>query len=710
MRILFILFLISFFISCSNPKDETYPKPDGTNDSDISDSTNDVDASDPGTDESDTQTDQTDDDTDIEEENDSDIEIITTDHDFTNDPCTPNPCIMENSDGTCYFAEDRFKCGCVDNYFWDGSGCSEDPCADDPCSDIENSTGTCEIDENTYKCVCESGYYWTENECLEIPDIVYVNAAATGSNDGTSWENAFTEFSDALESVDQAETEKWIWVAKGTYRPKKALRIHSMEPCEGDYCYNFTMIDKVSIICGFNGDETKLDERDWENNESIFSGDLDKTGTFSENDSYNIFLNFNINEAAVMDGCYIEGGNACYMDGTVKDHHAKHGGGMHNISNAHPTIKNTTFRNNYAYIQGGGMMNGDNSNPTIINCHFENNDAFKGAALSNTLSSPTIIDSTFVNNIAFEGYGGAVFNLEESSPNFTDCTFIGNTSDDGGAVVSSDRCAPVFTNCVFKNNVAERNGGAIGIGYQGSGKIEDCLFEDNTSKLGAGALEIYYESSPVILGSVFINNGITEGTIGSDGGGLLVTDASPTVINSLFIGNYALSKGGAIANRNSQTTLLNNTVVFNSASTSGGGVHNETGSETEIVNTIIYYNSAKSGQDEISNDSSEIYFYNSDIAGAFSNGKWNKKYGYDGEGNIDSSPMFTSMIDGDFTLTEESACIDAGLNSPYETDGIAVDIITDLLGHDRIINGTVDIGAYETLLLSEGLYLMNEGF
>ena len=714
MRILFIFFLASFFISCSSPEDKSpYDKYDGTNnsnDSDISESTDDIEDNDPGTDESDGQTDQADNYTDIEEENDSDIEIIPSDHDFTNDPCTPNPCIMENSDGTCYFSEDRFKCGCVDNYFWDGEKCSEDPCADNPCSEVENSTGTCEIDENTYKCVCENGYYWAEDECLEIPDIVYVDASATGLNDGTSWKNAFTEFSDALESVDQTETEKWIWVAKGIYRPKKALRIHSLEPCEGDYCYNFTMIDKVSIICGFNGDETKLDERDWENNESIFSGDLDKTGTFSENDSYNIFLNFNINEAAVMDGCYIEGGNACYIDGTVKDHHAKHGGGMHNISNAHPIIRNTTFRNNYAYIQGAGMMNGDNSNPTIINCHFENNDAFKGAALSNTLSSPTIINSTFVNNIAFEGYGGAVFNLEESSPQFKDCTFIGNTADDGGAVVNSDRCAPVFKDCVFKNNVAERNGGAVGNGYQSKGRYENCLFEGNTSKLGAGAMEIYYESSPVVLNSIFINNGVTDESEGSDGGGILISDSDPLIVNSLFVGNYSLSMGGAIANRNSQTDFLNNTIVFNSASTFGGGIHSETSSSIAITNNIIYYNTARSGRDNISTDFAEAFFYNNNIQGSFSNGKWNDKYGSDEEGNIDSAPMFTSMADGDFTLTEDSFCIDVGLNSPYETGEYAEDITTDLLGHDRIIDGTVDLGAYETLLLSEGLHLMDKGF
>src|SRR5262245_12190804 len=41
---------------------------------------------------------------------------------------------------------------------------------------------------------------------------VYVKWDATGANDGTSWENAFTRLQSAL---DRRE----VWVARGTYRP-----------------------------------------------------------------------------------------------------------------------------------------------------------------------------------------------------------------------------------------------------------------------------------------------------------------------------------------------------------------------------------------------------------------------------------------------------------------------------------------------------------
>lgn len=703
MRIFPIFLFLIIFTSCSQDKNEfQYPEPDGTNDSDSIETDDkimpeeDPDANDP-----DAGTDQNDDETDIDE-NDSDTETITTDHDFTNDPCVPNPCVMEYSDGKCYFAGEKFKCGCDDGYFWDGLGCSQDPCAEDPCSDVENSDGTCEIDENTYKCICLEDYYWDGSECLEIPDIVYVDASATGLNDGTSWENAFEDFTDALQSVNNTDIEKWIWVAEGIYKPRETFR-QSFCTVEESKCFNFSLISKVSIICGFFGNETKLEQRDWENNESIFSGDMDDDGTFSEADTFNLFFNVDIDDSAVIDGCYIEGGNASLEDGTVIDSHMKHGGGMHNVSNAHPTIRNTTFRYNSAYIQGGGMMNGEGSNPTIINCHFENNESFKGAALSNTLSSPTIINSTFINNIAFEGYGGAIFNLEESSPQFTDCTFIGNEADDGGAALNSDRSDASFTNCVFTNNTATRNGGAVGVAYQSGGTYENCLFDSNTSIAGGGAIEIYYESETRIINSIFINNSV-QGN--GDGGALLITDSFPEIINSLFIGNSAVN-GGAIANRNSEPDILNNTICYNSASTFGGGIQNETSTTAYITNTIIFYNSAESERDNISNESADALFYSCDIEGSSSDGTWNFKYGSDEGGNMAVAPMFTNIADGDFTLSKDSLCIDAGSNAPYEEGEYAQDIKFDLLGHDRIIDGTVDMGAYESLFLPEGLYRSN---
>ena len=49
----------------------------------------------------------------------------------------------------------------------------------------------------------------------------------------------------------------------------------------------------------------------------------------------------------------------------------------------------------------------------------------------------------------------------------------------------------------------------------------------------------------------------------------------------------------------------------------------------------------------------------------------------------------TSHVDGNYMLLEESPCVDNGLNQGWMTGAV------DLAGTNRIINGTVNMGAYE---------------
>ena len=46
---------------------------------------------------------------------------------------------------------------------------------------------------------------------------IYVNQAATGANNGTSWTDAYVDLQVALNSI--ASSNRTVWVASGTYRP-----------------------------------------------------------------------------------------------------------------------------------------------------------------------------------------------------------------------------------------------------------------------------------------------------------------------------------------------------------------------------------------------------------------------------------------------------------------------------------------------------------
>src|SRR5882672_11897047 len=78
----------------------------------------------------------------------------------------------------------------------------------------------------------------------------YVKANATGSNNGTSWANAYTDLQSALEAA-QATDGGQIWVAAGTYKPSRDENGNNSFPA---YTGNtFRLRRKVSMYGGFVG-------------------------------------------------------------------------------------------------------------------------------------------------------------------------------------------------------------------------------------------------------------------------------------------------------------------------------------------------------------------------------------------------------------------------------------------------------------------------
>lgn len=100
--------------------------------------------------------------------------------------------------------------------------------------------------------------------------IVYVDASASGTGNGSSCADAYPSLADALAGAASV-TE--IWVAQGTYQPTSG----------SDRTATFQLKDGVAIYGGFAGGETQLDQRDWQTNVTTISGDLngDDSGAVS---------------------------------------------------------------------------------------------------------------------------------------------------------------------------------------------------------------------------------------------------------------------------------------------------------------------------------------------------------------------------------------------------------------------------------------------
>jgi autotransporter-associated beta strand protein len=220
-------------------------------------------------------------------------------------------------------------------------------------------------------------------------------------------------------------------------------------------------------------------------------------------------------------------------------------------------------------------------------------------------------------------------------------------------------------------------GGLIADG--GSPTIQDCTFTNNTAVDG-GAIYLANETSTAaqLVDCVF-----TANSASTTAGAIYDSNSSPTLVNCLFNGNTASQDAAAVYVGDDANPILTNcTFTLNSASY-GGAVESDATSDPILTNCILWNDNAGG---EIS------YYYAAtvtycDVEGGFFGG---------GAGNIDVDPQFVNPAGGDFQLQETSLCIDAGSNVAPGLAGIT----TDLAANPRIINGIVDIGAYEAPILA----------
>ncbi len=473
-------------------------------------------------------------------------------------------------------------------------------------------------------------------------DIIYVDADALAGGGGTSWSDAYTDLQDAL---DRAGLGWQIWVAEGTYKPTDGT----------DRTASFQMVNGVGIYGGFVGTEESLDDRNWETNVTVLSGDIGTVGDNSDN-SYHVFYHpsgLGLDSSAVLDGFTITGGNAngdypdsegggMYNNGssptlsncTFSENSAKYGGGMLNTTLAEPTLTGCTFSGNSAWY-GAGVFNYYVS-PTLTNCTFSGNSAdYGGGGMSNSGNSPVLTNCTFEGNSANQGKGGGMLN-GGSSPTLTGCTFVGNLAGSEGGGMYNGGSSPALTDCTFEGNSAGAGGGMAN--YESSSPtLTDCTFVGNTiGEYGGGAGMYNSNSSPTLTDCIFSGN--STGGEYADGGGMYNYSSSPTLTNCSFSDNWA-GDGGGIFNGGSSPTLTNCTLVDNSAEYLGGGMANVWYSSPTLTNCTFWGNSADFGggmyNDYYSSPTIARCTFESNSALDSGGGMWNSN---------GSSPVLTDCI------------------------------------------------------------------
>jgi hypothetical protein len=195
---------------------------------------------------------------------------------------------------------------------------------------------------------------------------IYVNSIAVGANDGTSWNDAFTDIQSGINAADASPIETEVWLLKALISRGHKLICMIMFRFTGDF---------QMLVTLFGGDRNYLV------NTTIISG----------NNMHRVIYNNGggITNTAILDGFTIQEGTSAT------------GAGIY-FQNVSPVVRNCIITNNNSTNDAGGVY-------------------LRGGTVS-------FINCTISNNTAVDEAGGVY--LRDGAHSFNNCTIDGNTAND----------------------------------------------------------------------------------------------------------------------------------------------------------------------------------------------------------------------------------------------------------------------------------------
>jgi parallel beta-helix repeat protein len=313
-------------------------------------------------------------------------------------------------------------------------------------------------------------------------------------------------------------------------------------------------------------------------------------------------------------------------------------------------------------------------------CAFSSGFSAGGISVGN--SSPTIKNNVVTGNF---GVGIAVY---YGAPLIVHNQIVNNTFGSG------TYCSPAEGSGILLYGQGTHYGqGSVHI-------IGNNISHNVTSANGNGAgIYLWIGGAPLIQ-----NNIIARNQAGSSGGAITMQNSgAPVIVQNLIIGNNAGTVGGGldleISNDGSTALVVNNTIAGNSTANESQG---QTGPEVYIsgfFGTVAFWNNIITGTTE----NAAVYcdpvygapspsFSNNDafsVEGGDYAGTCAGKTGQNG--NISANPRFVNPAKRNYQLRSGSPAINAGSTSAPDLPK------KDIAGHPRIVNGKIDMGAYEHL-------------
>ena len=348
--------------------------------------------------------------------------------------------------------------------------------------------------------------------------VIYVDASASGANDGSSWSDAFRSLQSAL-AVAASDNE--IWVAEGTYRPDQGPGIQP-----GDRDISFVVPYGVPLFGGFRGTEGFSQDRTGSYSKTVLSGDLlendfSRRGPPIESD----IPRFEDNSRVVLSAT-----QGLYLDGFL-------------ISGG---------------AEEGLRAAGEEGSPCVIrNVRAERN--FKQAALNVSYCLLEDVDIRY----NYTPSGSAIYLGNGSS--MRHATIVDNEGGWGGGAI---RASGLDTTFVSESLVA-RNRAKTAAGLfaeNGTVIVVSSRFEDNEAECEGGAFVVDDHTELLLVNLLIANNRVTDDcSWGNQGGGVYVLEGSIKVYSSTIVGNTAGS-GDALMIRYGTASIFNSIIAHSAHS------------------------------------------------------------------------------------------------------------------------------------------------
>ena len=325
------------------------------------------------------------------------------------------------------------------------------------------------------------------------------------------------------------------------------------------------------------------------------------------------------------------------------------------------------------------------------------------------INNVTSLIAGFTISNGYSPTGGAVYIYSKGT--VSNCLIADSVAINKGGGICYDNGGTV-ADCLIYNNVSSNYGGGI----YGYGTLKNCLVFNNRAVVKGGGISwVQGTAVDCVVSNNVVSNSLSMNTFG---GGIYIVNSGSFVSNCVIRNNSAYASGGGAAaagggvamnggvlrncllaynyssflaggvGREGEVTVQNCTIVSNISASYAGGV-----AGGKYDNSIIYFNRASGGGGSNYYDwaSAGVYCTNCCVAPTNIGALGGLYLAAGSVNNVEQNPAFVDAASGNYRLSVNSPCLNAGTNESWMTNAL------DLDGRQRIRYGIVDIGAYEII-------------